>query len=201
MYGKGLQMNPKKMGKDFERETAHALTDLLRSTGHLSEDEQFYRVWGSGALSHVREHVPKEVLDSMIGDVYGPPKFPFVVECKRRRENPGFHKIVQGKKHDIYGWLDQVLGDAERSNKLPLLIMKFIPNMGTYVAMDHVTWKKWNPIMHKDAEPNFVYLWHPTIYSKTDPQAKGLWVIMEWGYFVQLVEEDYDQWLLNQLNS
>jgi hypothetical protein len=194
-------MNPKALGKGFEREIAHKLTELLRSTEHLTEDQQFYRVIGSGMLSYHRHLLTKEVLDSMVGDVYGPYEFPFVVECKRRRENPGFHKVVtnKDKKHEIYSWLDQVLGDATTSNKIPLLIMKFIPNMGTYVCMEHVTWKQWQPIIDIKFRPNFLYLWHPTTYSQTDPQAKGLWVVMSWAQFEEMAKEDYDGWLMKQM--
>jgi len=193
----------KALGGTFESEIAKKLTKLLRESGHITEKEEFYRVIGSGKNAHIRENAPIEVLNSMVGDIYGPTKFPFVIECKRRKQNPGFHKMVlnKDKKLEIYSWMDQVLADAEKVNKIPLLFMKFLPNMGTYVAIDHVTWKLWAPVIYNESLPNFVYVNHPTIYSKEDPQAKGRWVIMSWEYFAEIVNSDYDGWLRNKLND
>ena len=194
-------MNNKALGKGFEREIAEKLTNLLRETSHIMQDEKFYRVLGSGMLAGHRHLIDAAVLESYKGDIYGPGDWPFIVECKRRRSNPNFHLVVQKKKHEIFDWIDQVCGDCEGTLKIPLLIMKFIPNMGTYVAMEHSTWKNWQPIMDRTFKPNFVYMFHPTKPVDEDEQRMKLWVIMDWAQFEEMVKEDYDSWLWKKMNK
>lgn len=197
-------MNSKQLGKGFEREAAHLFTRLLKETGHIREDQAFYRVTDSGMLSHHRPGVSSALMETMVGDVYGPSGWPFVIECKRLRSNPGFHQIIlKNTKHPFFGWINQVCEDALKVNKHPLLITKFLPSMGTYVTLPFKVWKLWQPL--SNFEPNFLYFHYqvpqPENSHSTYPEHSGLWITMSWNLFARIVKEDYDQWLKNQMSS
>lgn len=96
--------NPKRKGNDYERKIAKLFTEWW--------GEPFYRTPNSGGLGWQGKKIA--------GDLITPDNFPFVVECKKE-ENWNFEQIIEGRGI-FYKWWEQVIRDAKKVEKLPLLV-------------------------------------------------------------------------------
>lgn len=186
-----MKTNNKTLGKGFEREVAHKLTKLFQECELIDKDVEFYPTVGSGMMAHHRKGMSQEVQDSLAGDIACPPGFPFVIECKRRKGNPDFHKIIRYKNHDIFRWMFEVSEDADRIGKERMIIMKYLPRHGTYVAMPNNIFRVWYPVL--GAEPPPALVWYHWQGER--------WCIFDWEIFVQMVDEDFDGWMRSKLNA
>ena len=178
----------KNLGKDAERKVAEAFTKLFREAGFIGENESFYRVVTSGMLGHHRELLEKHALETVVGDIVCPTKFPFVIEVKRRMQ-PNFHLIVSGK-HELVtsdDWIPQLTRDAYRINKHRLLVM-FFPRNGMYVALDYPTYELIGG--STITPPN--RLWFTYINEKLYKKGSmpELWNVISFADFSKLVMED-----------
>lgn len=96
-------------GSNFERKVAKQLSLWW---GHT-----FHRTPGSGSLHWQSEN-------NVAGDIVATPSsgFPFVCECKNQEAgNWTLESVVLGK-HDVKYWWQQVVADARRVDRVPLLI-------------------------------------------------------------------------------
>lgn len=103
-----MARNSKRKGNAYELKLAKELGDHWGSV--------FNRTPGSGAYRGARE-------DEMVGDIVTDPadRYPFVIEAKNREGGWTLESIVLDR-HDIKNWWQQVVEDAERVDKIPLLI-------------------------------------------------------------------------------
>ncbi|AGI11456.1 hypothetical protein LP125_131 [Listeria phage LP-125] len=101
--GRGSQVK----GSKFERETAKALSVWWGAT--------FNRTPGSGGLKWAEEN-------NVGGDIVAPPSagFPFIVECKKH-EGWTLDNVFLNTG-EPKSWWKQVVSDATRTNKIPLLM-------------------------------------------------------------------------------
>ena len=183
-----MKTKPKTLGKINEREFVHALNKLMLEAEIIDENQEFKRVIGSGAHGQDFNKMPYAVQNTFVGDIHGPTNFPFVIECKRRKGDPAFHKIIAGKKHDIYDWLDQVEKDADLMNKEPLLITKYIQR-GSFVVMRYRAYKNWYPSYRSTTpHPAFHFFWNGMLYA-----------LISWENFEDLVNTDFDGWLKRRM--
>lgn len=96
-------------GKAYERKTAKMLSEWWTPY-------KFSRVPQSGAYRGANE-------SEFAGDIATDPasKFPFVIECKHREGQWTLESAVLNR-HEIGVWWQQVVGDARRVKRSPLLI-------------------------------------------------------------------------------
>ena len=103
----------KSKGNDYERRVAKLIGDWWWG-------QPFRRTPSSGGWDKLS--TDGQVMAS--GDLIAPPeaKFPFCIECKKRKEHINFFS-VQSKSSDVmFDWWDQCIGDAKVMNQLPLLV-------------------------------------------------------------------------------
>ena len=116
---------PKGKGKGslWERDVAKTLTKWL--TGN-EKPYVWWRMPGSGAIATISEENKELSGDIMalrpegafLTDVYS-------IECKVGYPQSNFHKHLKGVKNDeIRLFWEQAIGDAERADKLPMLIYR-----------------------------------------------------------------------------
>lgn len=110
-----MSVNGKQKGSRFERVICKWFTEW---TGY-----EFNRVPASGGLRWKNaENITSDVACT---DRKHSRKFCFSVECKSYKELNFEHIILEKKSCKILKFWDQVCDDANRSGKLPLLIMKY----------------------------------------------------------------------------
>lgn len=111
-------MNNKKKGNRVENEFAKILTKRF--------DQTFKRVPMSGAFgtnmagTDLREDA-KEIFS---GDIITPKGFRFSIEVKSRVEFNYWDLLADETKNEIDQWIEQAEGEAEMSQKEPLIIVK-----------------------------------------------------------------------------
>lgn len=122
------RVNSKNKGGKFEREVAKI---IQRWTGY-----EFSRVPSSGGLRWKKT-------DNISGDITcSDPehagKFPFSVECKFHKEINFEHILLGNKGCKVLEFWDQATSDAERCNKVPMLIMRYngMPKGEAFVMFD-----------------------------------------------------------------
>lgn len=104
----GNSFNSKQKGSNYERKVAKLLSSWWGS--------EFHRTPASGGLRWGEDN-------NVAGDIVTPPSanFPYVIECKNREGGWTLESIVLDK-HDIKNWWAQVVADARRVKKTPVLI-------------------------------------------------------------------------------
>jgi hypothetical protein len=105
--------NSKKKGNRFELKVSKWLTEW---TGY-----KFQRTPYSGA-----NHINKELAsDIMCSDPKHQHRCRISVECKSYKEIKFEHVLLGNKGSDINRFWEQAKGDAQRSNKVPILCMRY----------------------------------------------------------------------------
>lgn len=115
--------NSKAKGSGFEREISKFFTEWL--TGQ-SKEYYFWRSPSSGAVSTITQGNGEISGDIIAIKPEGTTLTgKWSVEIKTGYPNSNFHKNLKGVKNDeIFGFWQQSVGDASRSNKQPMLIYK-----------------------------------------------------------------------------
>lgn len=122
----------KNKGNAFENHLAKTLNVAFHT-------EEFARVPLSGAFmgrsnAVKRKGIAQEAQNTLRGDLITPHDFPFVIECKSYKDNPLFHKIMEGKDVHVDKWIAEVEYDAAQTDKDPLLFFK-VSRKGTFVVI------------------------------------------------------------------
>ena len=109
-------INSKAKGNRVELEMAKILTKRFNL--------EFSRTPASGAFATNKRgsDLRKDVIDELTGDLIVPKSFKFSIEVKSRKAFNFFDFFNKGG--EIHEWLKQCEEDAEKSGKLPLLIVK-----------------------------------------------------------------------------
>lgn len=112
-------MSSKAKGSRGEREVVALLREWWK-------DDSFVRAPESGALSTVMEgtNAPRDVVGRLAGDILAPPDFPFCVEVKFYKDIDLWQTFKGTTKSQLAKWWKQVVNDAERSDRWPLLFFK-----------------------------------------------------------------------------
>lgn len=103
------RVHSKNKGNNYERKIAKIFGEHWES--------EFSRVWNSGSYRGSAR------ADQIVGDIVTDPSdnYPFVIEAKHR-EGGWTLESVMINKHDVRNWWKQVVDDAERVGKTPLLV-------------------------------------------------------------------------------
>ena len=120
------KINGKNKGSTFERKISNLLS--MRFQQHTGLEKSFRRNSDSGSFfggsnkSRVDTH---DTEHAAFGDLICPSTFKFSVECKHYKSAPTFSTVITTdvKQWDL--WLAQVDQDSEKSNRSPLLIIKY----------------------------------------------------------------------------
>lgn len=128
-------MSSKQKGNKYERKVSKDFTEWWGT--------EFYRAPGSGSL-----HWSADL--NLAGDVVTGPEagFPFVIEAKNRQSGDWTLESIVLDKHDIKNWWAQVVVDARRVKKTPMLV--FTRNRAEDFVMIPYTEEAYNMIMGTD---------------------------------------------------
>lgn len=113
--------NNNKKGKSGERAVVKLLNE--RFTIQCQELGCFARTIGSGNRWSQTDCLSKQASESLAGDLITPDSFKYCIENKCGYKSISIHDIFAGSKL-LDGFLVQAITDAQRINKLPLLIWK-----------------------------------------------------------------------------
>jgi len=118
----------KSKGNDYERRVAKLL-------GEWWWGQPFRRTPSSGGWDKLAQD--GQVMAS--GDLIAPPeaKFPFCIECKKRKEHINFFATQSEASDVVFDWWKQCIGDAKAMNQQPLLV--FNCHSQEYIAFDTST--------------------------------------------------------------
>jgi hypothetical protein len=122
-----MSINSKNKGSTFERKIANLLSERFAPV--VGVEKGFRRNPDSGSFfggknsKRVDSHNTET---ASFGDMICPSSFRFSVECKHYKSGPTFSALVGGgdiKQWDL--WLAQAEADGKKSNREPLLIVKY----------------------------------------------------------------------------
>lgn len=154
-----MAVNGKAKGNGFERRIANQLS--ARFAEHLGITQGFRRNPDSGSFfggSNTQRTQTHSMDYAVFGDLICPKNFKFSVECKHYKTAPGFAAILEQDVKQWNTWLAQAQQDAENSNKLMALIVKY-NNVKEIVFTDQ--------IIHGSLTPCLTYK-NYFIYKLTD---------------------------------
>lgn len=121
--------NSAKKGNRYENVIASMLS--WRFADYLGRYQSFGRNTDSGSNHY--------------GDINCPDKFKFVIECKFYKKAPSLDLIFKQDVKQWDEWIEQVLVDAEKADKHPLLVIKY--NRTIDVVMTHRSFLYGTPII------------------------------------------------------
>jgi len=119
-------VNGKNKGSTFERKIANLLSQ--RFAEHLGITQAFRRNPDSGSYFGGTNTARTEThsMDyAIFGDLICPRNFKFSIECKHYKTAPKFQNIINNSITDWDHWIKQAQQDAQNSNKLMALIIKY----------------------------------------------------------------------------
>lgn len=125
-YNYTMAVNGKNKGSSFERKIANMLSS--RFEPHLGVKNGFRRNPDSGSFfgGSNQQRTESYNLDyAVFGDLICPRSFRFSVECKHYKSPPSFQSVVNHKVSQWDLWLEQAERDAQSSNRLMCLIVKY----------------------------------------------------------------------------
>lgn len=108
-----MRKNSRNKGSRFERSVAKAWESW---TGY-----KFSRTPGSGGWAKAKDAVG----DLVCTDEKHSRRFPFSIECKSYQDIKFEHLLLGNKTCKIHDFWDQASRDANKINKLPILIMRY----------------------------------------------------------------------------
>ena len=189
----------KRIGKAGETNTKNWLNNIFSDYEVIETEKlvEFRRVIGSGAHGHLVEQMPLEVRVSLAGDVYGPTKWPWIIETKKRSDD-SVAKILKNEKHEFHEWTEQVYNEAQDfGKKSPMLVMDFGGKTDAWVAMhDRCINKLWKWKEGEGKPPRIkINAYHEKLF-RWEP-----WVIMHWNEWEKIVVRDLESKQSYLLNS
>lgn len=110
---KKKKKNSRAKGSTFERKIAGDLNKRF-------DTKEFSRTPGSGAFATT--HALPEHLQ-IHGDLITPANFRYCIECKKGYNDEDLYSLFNHNSA-FWGFIDQAIRDAEKSNKEPMLIFK-----------------------------------------------------------------------------
>lgn len=121
-----MSINSKNKGSTFERKISTLFSARFATLTGISTS--FRRNPDSGAFFGGGNKTRTDTHDTdhaNFGDLLCPVNFKFSIECKHYKTPPTFTAIISGEVKQWDGWLSQVEQDSAKSNKSPLLIVKY----------------------------------------------------------------------------
>jgi hypothetical protein len=121
-----VSINSKNKGSTFERKISTALSArfaaLTGITTAFRRNPDSGAFFGGGNKSRTDTH---DVDHANFGDLLCPVGFKYSIECKHYKTPPTFNAMMSGDVKQWDGWLQQVEQDSAKSNRSPLLIIKY----------------------------------------------------------------------------
>lgn len=125
---KSKKVNGKKKGSSFEGKISKILSEKLQPLNFKRSEGSGARVGGQNSI--LASNYSKLMLALFTGDVVptnecveGNPKFKFCIECKAYKDAERMEALFETS--NIYNWLEEVKIDAEKIDKLGIVIFKF----------------------------------------------------------------------------
>lgn len=156
-----MSTNSKNKGNRFERTIAKFFQDW---TGY-----KFSRTPGSGGWAKAKDSFG----DLVCTDEKHSRKFPFSIECKSYQDLKFEHILLGTKSCKILSFWSQAIYDAERANKIPMLVMKY-NNMPKGEAFMMVDDRLINLINHQESN-----LKKPTMVINTQEHIFGVYMLSD----------------------
>jgi hypothetical protein len=122
LNNKDKKAKPKVDGKAKGDRTELNLCKLL--TKHFGEE--FTKAPGSGALATIRENLPEHAKKTLTGDLCGPDKFKWVIECKGGYEDDvDLANVLEGEGSPRLGeFIEQSSRDSAYCGRRPIICWK-----------------------------------------------------------------------------
>lgn len=133
------RINGKAKGNGFERDIANKLSSRFELFTGISKS--FRRNPDSGSFFGASNQSRLDEYDTdyaIFGDLICPRTFKFAIECKNYKTPPSFNSIIKQKVTEWDEWIEQSLQDAENSNKMMMLVIKY-NRTDVFVITDHKT--------------------------------------------------------------
>lgn len=160
-----MKVNSKNKGSRFERAICKWFSEW---TGY-----EFSRVPASGGLRWKKtDNITSDITCT---DPKHSRKFPFSIECKNYQDIKFEHTLLGNKGCKIRSFWDQAVNDANRGNKVPILVMKYnnMPKGEAFMMVDHCT-GKWLSSKNKNLKYWYIHTEDLDTYVFMLSEIKGL---------------------------